>query len=396
MANNIARRLFGMLKANQRFVFILSVLVVEIFLNIGRRLRGDSTLYEGFSLSLLGRPASSYYYHYRSFVVVRPMVPVLASPLILIFNNVNLSFGLVSGFFWIGGTIVAYKLGQILLKDKDLATMIALSYVTAPALLIWGAAVLTDSAGFFFIGLTIYLTFKREQQERVSSKTYFLDALFVSIGVLSRESVSVALLFMIIRRFMKKKGFKETLVAAVLVGVFELSFLYLLGFGPHVFINKYLLATRVHRMTPSEDWGLIPYLSSFGRAFVTNTIAPSPYFVSFSFWVWTLPFLFYSVCTLVGLIFGARNKDLVLCLLVLFPSSVIWPAMTERFSFCMWPAIIPAMISGMNLVLSKLSFVTKRIPHGSKICLLLYISIFGVINTLATLSNYSSLTIARQ
>jgi len=391
----IKRRLLEVFKANRRPLFILSIGCVLIFLNIGRRLRGDSELYEGLSLSLLGREAPSYYYSHRSLVIMRPIVPVLASPLILISDNVDLSFGLVSGLFWIGGAIVAYKLGQILFQDDDLALLTALSYVTAPTLLMWGAAVMTDSAGFFFIGLTVYLTLKREQQEHVSSKTYFLDALIASIGVLSRESVVAALVFMIARRFMRKKGFKETLIATFLVGISTVFSLSLLGFGPDVFIHKYVLATRVHTWL-HENWGLLSYISNLGRAFVTNIALPSPYFVSFNFWIGMLPFLFYGTCTLIGLIYGARQKDLIFCLLVLFPTSMIWPAMRERFSFCMWPAIIPAFLSGMNLILSRLSFVRPKTQHRSKICILLYVSVFGVINTLTTLVYYGSLTTTLQ
>lgn len=152
---------------------------------------GDSYQYHGFAIFFLGKGG-----YISPHIVMRPMVTFLAPALTLVFHNIYLSFGLISGFFWISGTIIAYKIGQLVLEEKNLATAVALSYTTAPVLLLTGAAVLTDSAGFFFIGLIIYLTLKRERTRVVSSKTYFLDALICSVGILFRESVLLALLFM--------------------------------------------------------------------------------------------------------------------------------------------------------------------------------------------------------
>ena len=320
------------------------------------------------------------------------MVPLLACPLIMIFDNVSLGFGLVSGFFWLGGAVVAYKLGLLLLGDKDLAAIVSLSYTTAPILLYMGAAVLTDSAGFFFIGLTIYLTLKREQQESVSSKTYFLDALIVCFGILFREVVFFALVFMLSRRLIKKKGFLEMLLAAILVGVFELMFLSMLGLDVSIFVNKYSVARQMYYYS-SDSWGLIPYLQSLWGAYVIRLAAPQPYFVSLSFWVWTAPILVFGTLGLLGFVFGSRRKDLLMCLLFLFPGSVVWPRMRPRFSFCMWPVVIPAMIIGMDFVFSKLPFFAHRNPWRYKICMYLCILALAIVNTVNIVINYRSLII---
>lgn len=392
MANDIKQHVLLKVKTNPKLLLVMCICFVEVFLNIGRTLAGDSHRYVHFSLFFLGKqPFLSDILH-SEIVAMRPMVPLLASPLILILNNIYLSFGLVSGFFWIGGAVIAYKLGQVLLKDKDLAILVALSYTFAPPLLIYGAGVMTDSAGFFFIGVAVYLTLKREQQDKISSRTYFLDAFIVSFGVLFRETVLFALLFMLVRRFWKKRGFFETLLAVIIVGVFGLLFLHLLGIGPGIFVHKYLRATQVH--TPSEDWAIVPYLSSLKGAYVTIITPPKPYFTSLTFWIWTLPALLSGLTTALGFIFSQRRKDLFLCLLLLFPSSVVWPAMRARFSFSMWPAILPAMISGLYFALSRLPHAKERTLSNPKIYIYFFILVMGAINTIETLTRYTSLTVA--
>jgi hypothetical protein len=58
----------------------------------------------------------------------------------------------------------------------------------------------------------------------------------------------------------------------------------------------------------------------------------------------------------------------------------------------MWPAVIPAMIDGMNTVLSKLSFIDQRAQYRSFI-LSLYIIAFAIVNTISIVTVHSSLTI---
>lgn len=375
---------------NPKFLLVLLLCFVEVFLNVGRTLLGDSDRYVNFALFFLGRRPSLGGAWYSGIVVMRPMVPLLSSPLILILGNVNLSFGLVSGFFWVGGVIVAYKLGLMLLEDRDLAILMALSYAFAPPLLLYGAGVMTDSAGFFFIGLAVYFTLVGKQQNDVSSKTYFIEALIISVGVLFRESVLFALVFMIAIRFVKRKGFVASLLAAGLVGVLEILFLFALGFGLDIFVYKYLLATEVH--TPATDWGIIPYMFSLEGAYVTNSVPSKPYFTSLMFWIWALPILLSGFFALVGLMTSKRRKDLLMCLLFLFPSSVIWPAMRARFSFSMWPVVLPSMISGAYLVFSRLHPSKGGIASNPKIYIFLFVFCLGIINTVDTLIRYPSLT----
>ncbi len=383
----ILRLFWEKMKVNLRLVLIVCASFFEIFLNFGRMICCDYYQYVGYALFFLGKQHT-----FSPFVVMRPMVPLLASPLIMIFDNVNLAFGLISGFFWLSGAVIAYKLGLLLLGDEDLATMVSLSYTTAPILLYMGAAVLTDSAGFFFIGLTVYLTLKRERQVSVSSKTYFLDALFVCFGIMFRETVLFALLFMLLRRLVKKKGLFEMLLAAGLVGVLELVFLHTLGLDVSIFVHKYSVAKSMYYYSPSS-WGLVPHLHSLWSAYVMGLAAPTPYFLSLSFWLWTVPILIFGTFSLLGFVFGAGKKDLLMCLFFLFPSSVVWPRMRPRFSFCMWPAIIPAMVIGTDFALSKIPFFSQRKTWRSKIVMYLYIITLAIVNTLNTVTNYGSPTI---
>ena len=368
------------LKVNARFLLVLGVAFVEIILNFGRT-TPDSVLYAHFSLFFVGRQP---YLPYLHIIATRPMVSLLASPLIFILGNAYASIGVISSFFWMAGTIVAYRVGRILLKDKDLATLVALSYAMSPTLLMYGAAVMTDSAGFFFKGLAVYLSLKREQDKAVTSKTFFFDGLIVSFGVLFRETVLFALAFMLVRRFLKKKGYVETLLAALAVGGFELSFLSLLGFDTKILIEK--LFWQQYLEKHERVWGFLPYLSSLGRAFGTSTSTPTFYILSFGFWIWIIGILFLATSTVVGFIFSAKRKNLLMILLFLSPSSFIWPIMMNRFSFCMWPAVIPALIGEMNIVLSRLSSTLNRSPWSCKSYVYIIVFTLGIVNTIDMLA----------
>jgi hypothetical protein len=362
------------MKANFRLLLVLGVTLFEIFLNFGKT-TPDSILYVIFSLFFIGR---RFYFSYLDIVATRPMVPLLASPLILVLENAYMSIASINSFFWTAGTLIAYKVGRILLKDEDLATLVALSYAMSPTLLMYGAGVMTDSAGFFFIGLAVYLSLKREQNESVASRIYFLDGLIVSLGVLFRETVLFGLIFMLVRRLWKKNGYTETLLAALAVGGLEFLFLSTLGFDTEILIKKLLW----QRYARTRVWGVLPYLSSLGRAFGTSTPTPTFYLLSFNLWIWIMGILFLAASTVVGFIFSLERKKLLIILLFLSPSSFMWPIMMNRFSFCMWPAVIPAMISGMNTVFSRL-FSTLKISHWtSKFCMYIALFILGAVNTI--------------
>lgn len=214
----------------------------------------------------------------------------------------------------------------------------------------------------------------------------------LALAFLFRETVLFALVFMFSRRLLKKKGFFEMLLAAIAVSVLELVFLHMLGLDVSIFVNKYSVARNMYDYSPTS-WGLIPYLHSLSGAYVMSLAAPEPYFVSLNFWIWAAPILIFGTFSLLGFVFGARRKDLFMCVLFLFPSSVVWPRMRSRFSFCMWPAIIPAMIIGADFVLSKLPFFAQRNPWISKICIYLYVFALAIVNTLNIVINYCSLII---
>ncbi len=367
------------LRTNVRLLAVLGVTLVQIILNFGGT-TPDSILYVHLSLFFVGRWP---YLPYLDIIATRPMVPLLASPLIAVLGDAYTSIGLVSSFFWMAGVVVAFKVGKMLLKDDDLATLVALSYATSPTLLMYGAAIMTDSAGFFFTGLGIYLTLRREQDEAATWQSYFLDGLIVSLGVLFREAVLFALAFMLVRRLWRRKGYMETLLAALVVGGLELVFMGLLGFDTQILTRKLFW----HQFVAEHErvWGFLPYLFSVGRAFGTSTVLPIFSIVSSGFWIWTVGILFLAASTVIGFIFATERKNLFMILLFLVPNSFIWPIMLPRFAFGMWPAVLPAMIGGAYLVFSHLPFTRERIPFNPKICVCFVVLLMGVINTVDAL-----------
>lgn len=370
-------------RADSRLLLVLGVAIVEVFLNIGRMIYVDSYTYLRLTRFFLGEGG-----FVSPFVVMRPMVPLLSSVLTLVSHNIYLSFGLVSGFFWISGAVIAYKTAELIFQEGDLAMAVGLCYTTAPVLLLTGAAVMTDSAGFFFIGLAVYLTLKRERSEGNSHRTYFLDALICSVGLLFRESIIFALFFMFSKRLLKRKGILEFLAALLLVGVIELLYLGLLGFDVSVFFYKYSTSQRMAR---AGDWSVVSYAASFAIAYVTGVPAPQPYFISVNFWMWAVPTFIYVTFALIGLFSNAGGRGLLLIATFLLPSTLIWPEMSPRFSFLMWPAVVPAMIRGLDSALSKAPLSSQRKRGWCRIFIIMYIIAFAIVNTISILTSRGSL-----
>ena len=86
----------------------------------------------------------------------RPIVPLLASPLIRIGVDAPWSLGIVSVLFSIGGILVSYRIGKMLIS-RSYGLACATSYFTSTSILAYGASVLTNAAGYFFVGLSVYI-----------------------------------------------------------------------------------------------------------------------------------------------------------------------------------------------------------------------------------------------
>ena len=303
-----------------KIMLVLVVSLAEILLNIGR-VTPDSSLYIGLSKYFLGQQS-----RYDQIVVMRPAIPWMAA-ILSPFFGLQLSYGLINASFWIGGVFVTYRLTRLLLANENQAVLASLLYTTSRPLLDYGAAVLTDAAGYFFIGLIVYLTFLREEepQERAS---YYADGFLAGLALLFRETALFALVFMLMRRVQKRKALIETLLPIGVVAIILIAYLHALGLNVGIYFHKYDVASLSYT---TDTWNAVWWVE-------TLVVAFSPLIIFF-------PLGLAST--------GKRRIALLGCLVVLLPVSLIWPVMSMRFSFCMYPCVIPVIVLGFHKFLSK-------------------------------------------
>ena len=147
------------------------------------------------------------------------------------------------------------------------------------------------------------------------------------LALFFKETVFFALLFMLIRRAQKKHGVIETMFSIAVAGIFLILYLNTLGLDLGVYFHKYALGLSEYA---SDKWNVIWWIK-------TMVVAFSPLVAFFPFGITSIK----------------RRGALLECLVLLLPVSFIWPVMSMRFSFCVYPCVIPSIVCGLNKFLSK-------------------------------------------
>jgi len=275
----------------------------------------DSKAYIEFARFILGSGKE-----YDPFLVIRPGTSALAaalSPLL----DISTSYVLLNSIMWIAGVVVVFKLTFLLFENEKQALVASLLYATARPMLYFAGAILSDGVGYFAVGLTVYLTFLRDKGARRGD--YLVDAIFCGLLLFMRETHLFALVFMLFHRVQKKKGSIETLVGFAVVGVFIYAYLVAWGFDPITYLSNYRV---YHLPTAPKDLGLMVF--EWAKAVIRS---------------------FSPLVMLIPLGVGDTSfKRIFLCGLFLSPVALIWPTITDRYIFNMYPAAIPLATLGLS------------------------------------------------
>jgi len=236
------------------------VALVSALFSFGRGFP-DSTLYREYSLFILGKSPT-----FDETVAMRPMLPLISSIISLLIGDLDLSYALANTAFGVLGTLVSYKLGKSIFKSEETGVLAAVLYATSPTMLWFGAAVLVDTPAYFFIGLVALLALEPIKQIQPRWRT-FLQETVAAMGILFKESVVFALLFLLLARFRQRRGFKTALASILLAITIEAGILAFLSLDPLVFVRKFLLAKQYSSSYEYSTWGIIPLVKSFINAF---------------------------------------------------------------------------------------------------------------------------------
>jgi 4-amino-4-deoxy-L-arabinose transferase-like glycosyltransferase len=300
----------------------------------------DSYAYREYSLFILGKASTV-----NELVAMRPMLPLIASIVTLGLGNLDFSYGVVNSVFWVLGTLVSYKLALSVLKDQEAATLAALMYATSPAMLWFGAAVLVDSPAYFFTGFSILVALRQVEATEPSWRRP-LNEIVVAIGLLFKETVILGILFLLIMRAYRRKGLKTILASTFLVVLLDIGILMYLSLDPQIIIRKFFVAQQQTGAYQSSTWGIIPLAKNYVNAYV-------PYFPS------VVRYCLYPTLAFAGIL-SSKPRDrkiLLACLAILSINALVWPVMTNRYSFAAWPAVILLLAAGMRNLLEKCCFL---------------------------------------
>ena len=152
------------------------------------------------------------------FRLLRPLVPFLAS-LVNYFADIRTSFALVNLVFWCAAAVLMFYFTRMLTKDTNASLLSAALLTSAIPMLLFGDAVLTDMAGYFFILLGTYLVI-RWDLPHASLRRVCLAGLIVAIGILSREVVASVLIFALVWTLLSKGSIYRTIIfLAIPIGI---------------------------------------------------------------------------------------------------------------------------------------------------------------------------------
>jgi len=263
------------------------------------------------------------------FRLLRPVVPFLAS-ILNYFVDIRTAFALINLVFWCSAAVLMFYFTKLLTKNVHASLLSAAAFTSAIPILLFGDAVLTDMAGYFFILLGAYLAVRWDLPRASLRRVCFLG-LIMAVGMLSRESVATVLIFGSAWILASKGSVKRiVLLLAVPVGM-SILWSYVIGVSYVAWYNQGGLAFAATHQQLTLTGKLFRLLGSIQYAFGR---IPGVLILAF-----------------LGLLKTTRKRDLALHISFWVGALAVilaWPVIDIRFTFILFPSILP--LAGMGLL----------------------------------------------
>jgi 4-amino-4-deoxy-L-arabinose transferase-like glycosyltransferase len=264
-----------------------------------------------------------------AFRLLRPLVPFLAS-LANYFLDIRTSFAIVNLVFWCASAVLMFYFTKLLTKDANASLLSSALFTSAIPMLLFADAVLTDMAGYFFILFGIYLVV-RWDLPHATLKRVCIGGLVLGIGILARENVAAVLIFALAWAILSRGSIPRTIVFCLIpigisvlwssaIGVSYLAW-YAQGGLAFAAVNQHLsLLQRAYRLLGSIQYsfGLLPevlVLAALGLLRIQDK-----------------GYLKIHISILIGA----------------FAIIFAWPVVDTRFTFILFPSILPLAGSGLE------------------------------------------------
>jgi 4-amino-4-deoxy-L-arabinose transferase-like glycosyltransferase len=218
---------------------------------------------------------------------------------------------------------------RLLTKSTSAAVISSVFLTSAIPLLILGAAIYTDMAGYFFILLGAFLIVKWDLP-RANLKRVVLAGVVVQAGMLARESVACVLLFAIVWCLLSRGSFRCILLFAGIVVGLSVLWSTLVGFS---YFQWYMLAGV--SASPYPKMGFLGGVDALLRSIV-YAFGEIPIVLLLSF----LGFL---------RIHDSRKLNIYVSFLIAATLVIVtFPVPGTRYSFILFPAILPLAGVGVD------------------------------------------------
>jgi len=350
---------------------VIAVALAEGVIHFGE-IFPDSLSYIPTALWFLGKsmPASCGLCSYR---LLRPVVPALAALLSRI-TDIRTSFAIENLAFWIASAVLLFRFTQTLTKKATEAAIAAILFATATPVLVYGGAVLTDSAGFFFVMVGVYLVVIWDLM-RASWIRVVLAALIMSIGILSRETVASVLIFAVVWTAFTKGSWAKLVVFLAVPTVVALSWSHLVGVSYLAWATENAaVAAQNNSIAPAQRLRLLAI--TLGESFRTEVLG----------------------LALLGFIQLSRKRLLKAYLAILLGLGAFVafaPGEVDvRYTFIMFPAILPLAAYGMTYLAQLIGYSplanTFRLSDKNRRRVLILFPIL-VVSLLIVMNNISTL-----
>lgn len=282
------------------------------------------------------------------FRLLRPLPLLLADALSFI-NGIEFGFLLQNLIFLALSTYLFYKVMSRIYNRKgqeDIAFFSTLIFISALPILEFGLAILTDMGTWFFFLWSLYL-FLLSIEKGIDYKYTALGGLVAGLGVLMKQNAAAsALFFGLFLLLLPKISFSEKTKKGIV-----LVFMFLI---PNIIASGWLYLTM--GFTHLDQLG---YVTTPTEIYYT----PAMFIVSF-LQAFTLLVPFF----LLGVYYVIREKRYenlkfngILLVSTLVPI-LAFPAFTDRYTFLIFPVVIPLSIIGLKRFreLLKRSFTVEE------------------------------------
>jgi len=315
---NIAGRHFVIITA---WVTILTVFSCFSFTDF-RVLSFDAPSYIGGSRLLFDLPGG---FNFQG-RISKPIPLILPGLLEYCFHiTPSVVFQLQQYLSYAGCGIFLYLIIHSLTRNRANALWISLVYVSCEPLFFFSSFILSDLLGWFLMLAGVYL-FLGGFRDKSNLKIFF-SGIITALGLLSKESAGLAVVFVSLVLLMSPGSYKNKL-QSIVIYFFGTGLLLLMANGFIMYRFNYSLLSRINE--GHHDYGFSYYTLSdvkmFGKLLGV-------------FWVLVLPVVYTKLKSAEkqNFILNAFGLTALVCIVIL---PLLWPAVVDRILFMFIPFLL--------------------------------------------------------